>query len=227
MPVPLFEKGSKLSLSRDERSHIENGELGIVAEKLLHVVTEQGFGRVSLRGFSQGADVALASGRKLYRANLDAGSVVIGDPVGEETRSPRHLAADFPKAGPKQLKQSIERTNLRIETHSSKFKETLEFALFGASALLLSGNRTLYKGMGVNTFESRIQAVLNEGEIEKLVVAYGTNDAIAKPSIIEPALQRIYDNNGENSVLSVSVGGGNHSWGDQLTLLAKLYTMTA
>lgn len=57
----------------------------------------------------------------------------------------------------------------------------------------------------------------------RLVIGYGADTSIAKPESIEPALQHIYDLKGQDSFISVKVDEGKHTWGDQLTLLAKLY----
>jgi hypothetical protein len=56
-----------------------------------------------------------------------------------------------------------------------------------------------------------------------LTVGYGGESTITRPADIEPAIASLYNHNGEDSFTSIRVEGVQHTWGDQLTLLAKLY----
>jgi len=217
--------GSKLNLSRDERNEVRNGELGPVAKELLQAVSSRDIGRVTLLGFSQGADVALAGARSAYGANLDTAAVAVGDPAGVEARGRLGLLQDFSKAGTKDLKQAIEATGLKAQ----EVIGLADFARFGASFALKSFNRkTLYSALGRDTFESRLQEILNEGTVDKLIVGYGADSKITKPEHIEPALASVDGLYGDdNLVTSIRVEGAKHTWGDQLTLLAKLYMRAA
>ena len=217
--------GSKLRLTRDERHELRSGELGPVARELLHAVSEQEIGRVTLLGFSQGADLALAGARSAYGANLDTHAVAIGDPAGVADRTMPQLAGDFFKAGTKDLKLAVAATGLEAQ-QAALGTGAVDFMRFGASVLRPT-NLHLYHALGANTFETRVQQILDEGVIDKLVIGYGGDSAIAKPEAIEPALQHLYDVNGADSLISIKVAGGKHMWGDQLTLLSKLYMQAA
>lgn len=217
--------GSSLRLSRDERQELRKGELGPAARELLHAVSEQEIGRVTLLGFSQGADLALAGARRAYAANLDTHAVAVGDPAGVEDRSMSRLAGDFFKAGAKDIKRAVGATGLVAQQEALGFG-VVDFMHFGAAALRPT-NLRLYSALAANTFEARMQAIIDEGVVDRLVVGYGGSSAIAKPEAIEPALHRLYETNGEDSFISVKVDGSKHTWGDQLTLLSKLYMRAA
>ena len=217
--------GSSLRLTRDERQELRRGELGPAARELLHAVSEQEIGRVTLLGFSQGADLALAGARKAYAANLDTHAVAVGDPAGVEDRTMPRLAGDFFKAGAKDLKQAITATGLTAQ-QKALGAGMVDFIHFGVSALRPT-NLRLYNTLGANSFEAHVQQILDEKVVDRLAVGYGGNSAISKPEAIEPALQRLYDEYGEGSFISIKVDGGKHTWGDQLTLLSKLYMEAA
>ncbi len=213
--------GSKLRLTKEERCELKQGELGPAARELLRAVSEKEVGQVSLLGFSQGADVALAGARSAYSANLDTHAVAVGDPAGVEVRSMPKLAGDFFKAGAGDLKKVVAATGLDVQKKALG-SGMVDFTRFGISAAR-PFNLALYKGLGNNVFEQRVQEILDEGVVDKLVVGYGANSAIAKPENIEPAIERLYEQNGQDSFISVRVDEGKHTWGDQLTVLSKLY----
>lgn len=213
-------KGSKLKLSKEERKEIKKGELGPAAKELLHAVSEKGIGRIALLGFSQGADVALAGARTGYSANLDVEDVSIGDPAGVKDRNPLALGRDFAKAAPG-LEAAANRTGLRVLRPAREVKG--EFSRFYISAIQPINSMVIAKALGVNSFESRMQEILDEGKVNNLVVGYGAESTISNPKDIEPAMARLYERNGEEAFTSIKVEGGTHAWGDQLTLLAKLY----
>lgn len=217
--------GSKLFLSEEERSELKRGELGPAARELLRAVSEKEFGQVALLGFSQGADMALAGARSAYSANLDVQSVAIGDPAGVETRSSSELARDFFKAGAGDLKKVVTATGLDAQKKALG-SGVVDFARFGMSGVRPI-NLALFKSLGNDVFGERVQELLDEGIVDRLVVGYGADTAIAKPEQIEPVIQRLYEQNGESKFISVRVGEGKHTWGDQLTLLAKLYMRAA
>ncbi len=213
--------GSSLNLTKVEREALKAGELGPAARELLHAVTEKEVGRVALFGFSQGADMALAGARSGYSASLDVEAVAAGDPAGVEDRSIAKLAQDFSKAGAKDLKKAVAATGLAAQKTALGLG-LVDFTRFGVSATNPL-NLAMYKGLGNDVFESRVLDILEEGTVGRLVVGYGADTSIAKPESIEPALQHIYDLKGQDSFISVKVDEGKHTWGDQLTLLAKLY----
>lgn len=213
--------GSKLRLTKEERCELKQGELGPVTRELLRAVSEKDIGQVSLLGFSQGADVALAGARSPYSANLDIQVVAVGDPAGVETRSTSKLASDFFKAGVGDLKKAVAATGLDAQKKALG-SGAVDFACFGISAARPL-SLALYKGLGHSVVEQRVQEILTEGVVGRLVVGYGANSAIAKPESIEPAIERLYEQNGQDSFISVRVDEGKHTWGDQLTLLVKLY----
>lgn len=75
--------------------------------------------------------------------------------------------------------------------------------------------------------ENTIQQLLDAGMADMLTIAYGGNSAIAKPEMIEPAIAYLYEHNGRDIFTSIKVASAKHAWGDQLTLLAKLYMRAA
>jgi hypothetical protein len=213
--------GSSLMLTRDERHQVREGDLGPAAKELLHAVSTLEIGKVSLLGYSQGADMALAGARKAYSANLDSNALSIGDPAGIEDRGLRILAADF-LSGPS-LKPSIERAGLQAQQESVG-RGRFEGPRFIASALTSPiNNLDLILGMSRSSFEKQMQQIIRERIVDKAIVGYGSGSRIAKPSEIEPSLKRLNSEDEEGILTSVKLIEGNHTWGDQLTLLAKLY----
>lgn len=213
---------SKLSLGKEERQRIKKGELGIVASEMLQTVSEKDLGRVSLFGFSQGADMALAAANRVSEHNLDAQELSIGDPAGTEDRGLIKIMSDFGKAT--DLKPSIESTGLDAQKAAigNTVAQIKDFSRFGAASLMRT-NLVLARGMGNDTFLREAQELLDQGEIEKMVVAYGGDSAIAKPESIEPALDQLHREDEEGVLTSIKVEEANHTWGDNLRLLAKLY----
>lgn len=215
--------GSKIRLSEADRMAIKNGELGPYAKELLHAVSEKEVGKVALLGFSQGADVALAGARQAYSANLDTQHLAAGDPAGVMKRSSVAIGLDFMKSGG--LKPVVKAGGIPTQAKALGFGYGMQdiMTAFVPSVVFNEVNRRLWKGLGANTFEGRVQAIMDEGRVDKLVVGYGSKSAIAKPEAIEPSLERLQVRD-ERSILStVRVEGGKHSWGDQLPLLAQLY----
>lgn len=217
---PAISHGSGIKFKKEEREQIKKGELGPAASELLVAVAVSNFGNVALFGFSQGADMAVAGARRAYRGNLDVSSLAVGDPAGDEYRTGLDLGKDFMKAGSKKLKESVNATSLKALKEAQG--SPLGLGLFAASALKRA-NRGLWHGMTMNTFESHMSQLLREGIIDKIVAGYGSDSAIAKPEKIEPALKRLHDRDSSNKFISIRVNGANHTWGDRLTLLAKLY----
>jgi pimeloyl-ACP methyl ester carboxylesterase len=218
--------GSNIKLTKEQRTEIKKGELGPFANELLRTVSEKEIGKVALLGFSQGADLALAGARKAYAANLDTHRVAVGDPAGVENRSSMAVAADFMKSGG--LKEVVTATGIPAQKEALGFGYGAKDFAFGfiPSTLASADNRVLWRGLGKNNFERNVQQILDEGVVEKLVVGYGAESAIAKPEKIEPALERLTEYDLSDVISSIKVESGKHSWGDQLTLLAKLYLRT-
>jgi hypothetical protein len=211
-------KGSNPKLTDAEMQKIRMGNLGPVAREMLRAVTERDFGRAALFGFSQGADMALTGAYETYGSNLDATALAIGDPAGVEDRLVMNLGTDFMKAP--DIKPSIKRTGLDAQ-QKALGNGIAGMAEFAASALHPL-NRALIRGMGKNNFEWMAESALDDGVVDKLVVGYGEESAIAKPGEIEPVLAGLHDRD-TGTLISVKVGGANHTWGDQLPLLTKLY----
>jgi len=213
--------GSTLKLTRGERAEIRDGDLGPAAKELLHAVSSLEIGRVSILGYSQGADMAMAGVRVANQSNLDTKAMSIGDPAGVEDRSLRILTSDF-LSGPS-LKPSIERSGLDAQKESVG-RGRFEGPRFIASVLTSPvNNLDLILGMSRSSFEKQMQQVITDGWVDKAVVGYGTDSRIAKPAEIEPGLVRLHESDAGGILTSVKISGGNHTWGDQLTLLAKLY----
>lgn len=215
-------KGSNFKLVAEQMQKIREGNLGPVAREMLRAVTERDFGRAALLGFSQGGDIALASADEIqtYGSNLDTTAIAVGDPAGTEDRGVKILP-DFMKAPA--IKPSVKRTGLDAQ-QVALGNAVAGGAKFAASAMLNRLNWALMRGMSHNTFEAQVQrAVLNGGAVDKFVVGYGEDSAIAKPDKIEPALAGLHERDDSSLLISVKVDGANHTWGDQLTLLAKLY----
>lgn len=213
--------GSSIRLSSEDKKLIRGGELGPAAKEYLTAVSERDYGRIALLGFSQGADMVLAGARNAYSANLDIKSVAAGDPAGVEKRTVPGITGDMLKVSGKDLKYSIAETGL--ETQAKAFGSgTVDFARFGASTTRPANLRTIM-ALSQDSFEKNVSEILREGNVEKLVVGYGEESMITKPEAIEPTLQQLQEEFGSESLMSIKVAGRNHAWGDQLTLLAKLY----
>jgi len=213
--------GSSLKLSKDERQQIRTGDLGPAAAELLHAISTTEIGTVALFGYSQGADMALAGVREAIDSNLDAQSLAIGDPAGVSDRGLRILTKDF--LGGSSLKPSIERAGLDAQKESVG-RGRFEGPRFVASVLTSPrDNIDIIHGMSGNSFIGQMQQIIEDGLVSKAVVGYGSESKIAKPSDIEPSLSKLHSMDDEGILTSIKVQGGNHTWGDQLTLLTKLY----
>lgn len=217
--------GSKLKLSKAEKAQVRSGELGSIAQKILVSVSAQEYGKVSLLGFSMGADLALAGAQNAYNCNLDLEKIAVGDPVGVEARSSLELALDFLKSGG-QFQESIASGKLTTQQRTIgkstiSVRRNVDFTRF-AIVSLTPTNRMLWTALGKNSFEDQVSRLLDNNDISKLVVGYGGISDITKPEVIEPQLGRLQSKSGDR-LTSIRVESKNHSWGDQLPLLAKLY----
>ncbi|MGH7195308.1 MAG: hypothetical protein ACREGA_00850 [Candidatus Saccharimonadales bacterium] len=131
--------GSNIKLSREDRKQIRNGDIGPFAKELLQAVSALDIGRVSLLGYSQGADVALAGANINQAVNLDTDRLAIGEPVGVEPRTMPQLGKDFLKIGNKDFQDAMDRSGL--EVLKSAFKNPLqELGAFAWSAISNSSN---------------------------------------------------------------------------------------
>lgn len=212
--------GSKLKLSRQEKKRISNGDLGPAAEEYLQTVRELEFGHIALLGFSQGADMAVAGTRSASKANLDPDSLSVGDPASIEDRGLVVLAKDFNAAAP-----DLESTALRsgLNALDNARHERWGYTEFAASALYPANWYRLGKAMGKSSFETNMQAVLDNSGLDRVVVGYGGKSTISPPEYIEPTLARLRSRIEEGQLLTIKVKDASHAWGDDLTLLAKLY----
>jgi hypothetical protein len=102
-------------------------------------------------------------------------------------------------------------------------KRNRDFVKFGLAVGLNPVNLALWQGQTHDKFEEGMRDILNDGTVDKIVVGYGGNSLITKPSAIEPALQRLRSEAKPDQLTSIRVEDAGHTWGDQLTLLAKLY----
>lgn len=214
--------GSKVNLTREEIDEVIAGELGPVAREMLHAVSELEVGHVALLGFSQGADMAVAGARQGYSANLDTKSVAIGDPAGIADRDATALGLDFMKSGG--MKEVVQANNIDAQKIALGFGYGNQDFLQGfiPSVLFNRTNHYIWRALGNNSFEQHIQQILDEGKVEKLVIGYGAESAIAQPAKIEPIINAL-DTNNPTSLTSIKVESARHTWGDNLALLAKLY----
>lgn len=220
-------KGSKPRLEQGDKELIRSGYFGPLAKEMLKAVSTKGIGRVSLLGFSEGADMATAGARYGYSANLDVGSLAVGDPAVVEERSQLALAKDFLKSGSsfqKAIEDSgIDAQKVALGAKPWSWNRNKDFTRFGVTALLDPVNRDLWKGLTHNSFEYALKEVLDGGGLDKIIVAYGERSSITKPEVIEPILERV-NHKYEPEVLStIKVQEATHAWGDNLSLLAKLY----
>jgi hypothetical protein len=207
----------------DAKKQIKNGELGPLSKELLRAVSEQSIGRVSLLGFSLGADLALSGTIESDAANVDVRGVSIGDPTGVVDRGMIKLLKDFYAAAP-DLEARADKSG--IDALRPAREEKFGYLKFLASMLYPINFPTNHETLSKNRFEQYTQQILNQDKIESLTVGYGGESTITRPTDIEPAIASLYNHNGEDSFTSIRVEGVQHTWGDQLTLLAKLYLRT-
>lgn len=217
----LGNESSNYRLSADERRQVRRGDLGPVAREMLTTVSRRDFGRVSLFGYSQGGNLVQSAVLSAPTANLDVTGAAIGDPSNSEDRSLLRLGADFFKTGSKDRALASRLGGLTAEQMAQRLRYG-DFPSFIPSGIL-GNNLDLYQGLGRNTLGENLQTSINSGITPGLVVAYGGESAIAKPNKIEPILANLIDP-GE-IVTTIKVDGMNHSWGDYLPLLAKLYLL--
>ncbi len=220
---PNIINGSKFALSKEEKKEVKAGDLGSIASELLRAVEQKDIGKIAIFGFSNGADLGLAASRKAYSRNLDIHSTSVGDPASTEARGLPRLVKDFMGAGNKSLKEEMNQSDV-VLVDKAFGTGTIDFARFGASNFIPQNVR-LALGMGKNTFETRVQEILDDGKVEEgLVIGYGDSSKIAKPENIEPAMQRLYEANGSNAFMSIRFSDSKHTFGDNLEKMAYLVT---
>jgi hypothetical protein len=213
--------GSKPKLSVVGRRKIMKGDLGPAAMELMHGISTLEIGDVALLGYSQGADMVLAAAKTANSANLDVHTASVGDPAGVEKRSAVKLLIDF--AGGANMKPSIERSGVEAQKESVG-RGRFELARFVGSVMTSPiDNIGLGLGMRANSFEASVQQILDDKRLDKLVVGYGSDSKIAKPQAVEPALQRLHGHDTDGILSSVRINGADHTWDNQMPLLAKLY----
>lgn len=218
--------GSHIQLDRADKQQIRKGNLGPAVQELLKAVTAQNFGRLALLGFSQGADLAITGARSASYHNLDVDRLGVGDPAAVKERRAYEIALDFFKSGG-QFDESIQagRIDAQQKAVGARTLSTTrlkDYARFTGTSLLPT-NLALWKALSRDTLEANLQDVLDNGVVDKIVVGYGSDSHVSLPEVLEPTLARLHQNVGVNRLISVRVDGKDHSWGDQLPLLAKLY----
>lgn len=214
--------GSKLKLTSEEKKKVRSGDLGPAARELLHAVSTTEVGRVSLLGYSQGAETATAGAKRAYSANLDLSGLAIGDPIGIKDRSLLELGMDFSKAAP-DMARVIERSGVNAQD-AYKDKMSTILATFVPNALK---SWSLGVGMSHNTFETNMLQLMREGRLDNITITYGSKSSLSTPAVIEPQLAEL-EAMDQNSILTtVRVEGATHAWDNQMPLLAKLYMRAA
>lgn len=223
--------GSRLRLNRDEKGQVRSGNLGPVAREYLRAVSELEYGHIALLGYSQGGDLALAGGLSASAANLDRSSLTIGESAGTKDRqvlldsSPVGVASslgkDFMRAGPDIGQRAKDSGLLALNMAHDEIRS--DYRNFWVSMAYLSNWNLLARGMSHDSFETNMQTVLDEGKIDKIVVAYGDQSTITPIKSIEPSLAELHRKANNDQLLTIKVKGGTHAWGEDLTVLAKLY----
>jgi hypothetical protein len=211
-------------LEHHQRQETRWGNFGPYAQELLKAVEAQDFGRIALMGYSQGADVAMAGYSAASMINLDPIGISVGDPVGVMHRTKKELRHDFMQAGIRQLKESIARSGIEHQKETQGVNDFIRFMISSLDDV----NQDIYEGMGLEKFRFSLYRAAREHSSHnregKIVVGYGSNSAIARPEELETGLRMAERTAGRNDILTtIRLNGANHTWGDQLTLLAALY----
>lgn len=212
--------GSRLKLSNGEKKQLRKGELGPAAKEYLNAVSALEYGRVALLGASQGADMAIAGSNPALTVNLDRTVLAIAEPAGVVERSLYSLGNDFRLAGP-DINERATGTGLTALNTAHGMRD--EYYGFWLSSAYPMNWRNIAKGMAHANFESQMQTIIDSGEIENIVVGYGSQSTITPAEHIEPSLAALHAKVHNEQLLSVKVMGGTHAWSEELTVLAKLY----
>jgi hypothetical protein len=212
--------GSRLTLNHEDKKRIRKGNLGPAAKEYMETVAAINFGRVALLGFSQGADMAVAGARSAYSANLDTQSLSIGDPASVTNRSPYVLAKDFGAASPDLEKEA---SAIGLPVLDNARHASGEYRRFALSALFPLNWSLLGRSLGHNSFEVQMEELLKGDTVDRAVVGYGANSTISPPGILEPSLAKLHQQFDHNKLVTIRVQDKGHAWGDNLSLLAKLY----
>jgi hypothetical protein len=212
--------GSRLKLSEAEKQAVKSGDFGSIAETYLKVVSAKNIGKAALLGFSQGADLALSAASIASKANIDISRLAIGDPARVMNRGSLTLMGDFSKAT--NLGDMKKATGLDAQAEAL---DTMDFIKFLSSSVGIGENRAIMDGLGKDKFGSLANQLLGSKEFEKLIVGYGEKSAIAQPSAIVPSLALLHEDYGHDRLVSIKIAEGQHTWGDQLRLLMKLYAL--
>lgn len=211
-------RGSNVYFTSDQRQRLKDGDFEPFVSKALGTIKQRGFGRVSLLGFSQGADMALAAAIFASESHIDAQGLAIGDPVSVEDRKVRGLLLDFNKAGKRSLDSAVEETKLDAQKRALG---TVDYTRFGFSAMF-PNNWLFVQGMTHDTALERLIAARSVPTLGNMAVGYAENSAITKPNEIERTL-------GSEALARYILGidhfmvmGADHTWGDRLSIYASL-----
>jgi hypothetical protein len=213
--------GSHLKLTGEDKKRIRKGDLGPAAREYLKAVSALEFGRVALLGYSQGADLALAGGTSAAAADLDKSSIAIGEPASVKDRGLVNLGKDFGRAGPDIDQRAKDSGLLALNMAHDEIRS--DYRNFWMSMIYPPNWNLLARGMSHDYFQTNMQTILDEGKINKIVVAYGDQSTIASAESIEPALAELRRKVSSDQLLTIKVKGGTHAWGEDLTVLARLY----
>lgn len=215
-------KGSQLNLTRTERREVKNGNLGLVAEKLLEPVRAVHMGRLAVRlvGDSLGADLALAGAARKHEG-LDVISAVAADPAGVKDRKLGRLMLDFMNAKPGDLKRDVASSGIEAQKRAwgSGWGEMRRFLRV---SLMRRDNYTLRRSLTHNSLADRLLGALRQSTVERLVLAHGDRSAIAQTEAINEALNLIQQEPGTERILSIQVPGS-HPWTNDMDLMLRVF----
>jgi hypothetical protein len=213
--------GSNLKLNGEDKKQIRKGDLGPAAREYLKAVSAMDFGHIALLGYSQGADLALAGGASAAVANLDKSVIAIGEPASVQDRGLLNLGKNFMNAGPDIGQRAKDSGLLALNMAQDEIRS--DYRNFWTSMIYPSNWNLLARGMSHDYFQANMQTILDAGKINKIVVAYGDRSSITPIESIEPSLAELHRKVSDDRLLTIRVKGGTHAWGEDLTVLAKLY----
>lgn len=215
-------KTNRYEFDEEQTEAIEKGFLGPVTERILQ---ESAFirnaGRISVIGFSQGADVGLA-GVKYLAKNHDVGFVSLGDPAGTASQSLFSLGKNFLSTSMKQVEQEVANSGLELLDAAFELRRSdLRFALDALTKESLS----IAKGMSKGQFIFDLMDALSRRNVESVVVGMGDNSTVSRQYTVKEWLQNISNDLSKKSVApyfeAYTETEATHAYGDNLRKLGK------
>lgn len=207
-------------------------DLGGFVRPHLQILAAKGYRRVTLLGFSQGADIALEAALCAPGFNLEVMGLAIGDPAAVTERSLGQLARAFMLEN-NYLAEDVRAGGLEAAVRVHEMHKTGVAAFVAQQTALLRYiwaitrqgriNLALAHAMSQPRLAAGLISLATKRPDMKVVIGYGTASAIAPSEPLHTALEKVRGQQQPLKIRCIAIQGAHHSWGDNLPLLATFY----